>query len=154
MEMTLERGTLRRAGPRDLDSVLGLDRRSPVGHQRTELLTSRVQSGEVIICESDDRLLGYVVVLNRSFFGRDFVELLTVLPDDRRQGIGTLLLHEAVRQSSTTRIFTSTNRSNAAMIGLLAKDGWQNSGQLEGIDEGDPEVVYFRDDGVATDKKP
>ena len=31
------------------------------------------------------------------------------------------------------------------MIGLLVKEGWQFSGQLEGIDEGDPELVYYKD---------
>jgi hypothetical protein len=28
---------------------------------------------------------------------------------------------------------------------LLEKAGWQFSGQLEGIDEGDPELVYYKD---------
>jgi hypothetical protein len=31
------------------------------------------------------------------------------------------------------------------MIRLLEKAGWRVSGQLEGIDEGDPEVVYYKD---------
>jgi len=30
------------------------------------------------------------------------------------------------------------------MIGLLEKAGWRFSGLLEGIDEGDPELVYFK----------
>ncbi len=63
----------------------------------------------------------------------------------RRQGIGGILLNEAVTQSSSDRIFTSTNQSNAAMIGLLEKAGWHFSGQLEGIDEGDPEMVFCKD---------
>jgi hypothetical protein len=31
------------------------------------------------------------------------------------------------------------------MIGLLEYAGWNFSGQLEGIDEGDPELVFFKD---------
>ena len=80
-----------------------------------------------------------------SFFGCDFVELLAVAASARRHGIGSLLLQQAVGLSSTIRIFTSTNRSNTRMIGLLEKEGWQFSGQLEGIDEGDPELVYYKD---------
>lgn len=37
------------------------------------------------------------------------------------------------------------------MIGLLEKAGWHISGQLEGIDEGDAELVYFKDHGELTD---
>ena len=31
------------------------------------------------------------------------------------------------------------------MIRLLEKAGWHVSGQLEGIDAGDPEVIYYKD---------
>jgi hypothetical protein len=31
------------------------------------------------------------------------------------------------------------------MIDLLEKGGWRFSGQLDGIDDGDPELVYFID---------
>lgn len=138
-------GIARRAKPTDLDAVLELDRMSPIGHERTALLTARVHSGEVLLFENEDQLFGFAVVKERSFFGRDFVELLTVTVSKRRQGIGDYLLQEAVTQSSSDRIFTSTNQSNAEMIGLLEYAGWHFSGQLEGIDEGDPEMVFFKD---------
>jgi GNAT superfamily N-acetyltransferase len=118
---------------------------APVGHERGPLLAARVQSGEVILFEHEGRVSGYAVVRSHSFFGRDFVELLAVAADERRHGVGGLLLQQAVGLSSTKRIFTSTNRSNTPMIGLLEKEGWQFSGQLEGIDEGDPELVYYKD---------
>jgi ribosomal protein S18 acetylase RimI-like enzyme len=142
--MTGIQGIVRRASPEDLDHVLQLDLIAPVGHERAALLTSRVQSGEVIVFE-DNEPLGFAVVRKRSFFGRDFLELLTVAESTRRQGVGSQLLNAAVAQSTTDRIFTSTNQSNTGMIGLLEKTGWQLSGQLEGIDEGDPELIYFRD---------
>ena len=138
-------GNSRRADPSDLEAVLALDRASPLGRERAALLTSRVQAGEVILFEKEDQLLGFAVVRKRSFFGRDFVELLTVTESSRRQGVGSLLLEEVVRRSSSVRIFTSTNRSNAEMIGLLERTSWQFSGQLQGIDEGDPELIFFKD---------
>jgi GNAT superfamily N-acetyltransferase len=85
------------------------------------------------------------VIGSRSFFGRDFVELLAVATSERRTGVGSLLLKEAVAMSLTGRIFTSTNQSNIPMIRLLEKENWRFSGQLEGIDEGDPERIYFKD---------
>ena len=141
--MTDGEGFASRATLTDLDRVLELDRAEPVGRERAALLTARIQSDEVIVFGHDDQLFGFVVVRKNSFFGRDFVELLSVSSRQRRQGIGSELLAEAVTQSSSDRIFTSTNQSNTAMIGLLEKAGWQFSGRLEGIDDGDPELVYF-----------
>jgi GNAT superfamily N-acetyltransferase len=137
-------GAARRATSEDLEAVLSLDAVSPVGHTRGPLLTTRVQSGEVIVHEYLGQVSGYAVVRSRSFFGRDFVELLAVAAHERRHGIGSLLLQRAVGWSSTDRIFTSTNQSNVAMIGLLEKENWNFSGQLEGIDEGDPEIVFYK----------
>lgn len=141
--MTNIEGTARRATSKDLHAVVELDRASPIGHDRAALLTARVQSGEVVIFEHEGRVLGYAVIRSHGFFGRDFVELLAVAPGERRNGVGTFLLRRAVELSTTERVFTSTNRSNVQMIGVLEKAGWQFSGLLEGLDEGDPEMVYF-----------
>ena len=143
--VTATRGTVRRATSEDLDAVLELDRIAPVGHERAPLLAARVQSGEVILFENEGRVSGYAVLRPHSFFERDFVELLAVAASERRHGIASLLLRQVVGLSSTIRIFTSTNRSNTPMIGLLETEGWQFSGELEGIDEGDPELVYYKD---------
>ena len=129
----------------DLEAVLALDRRSPVGHTREALLTTRAQAGEILIAELDERVVGYLVLHARAFFGRDFVDLLVVDSTIQRQGIGIALLREAVAHSSTSRIFTSTNESNAPMRTLLEGEGWKFSGRLEGVDKGDPECVYFTD---------
>jgi ribosomal protein S18 acetylase RimI-like enzyme len=138
-------GSLRQATPEDLDAVLALDRATPVGRERGEFLTARVHAGEVVVFEREGRPLGYVVHRTKSFFGRDFVDLLAVAVEDRRQGVASALLESAVRSSSTSRIFTSTNRSNAPMTELLEKAGWGFSGELDGIDDGDPELVFYRD---------
>ena len=139
------RHCVRRATSEDLDAILALDRTAPVGRTRAEFLTARVRAGEVAICERDGRVVGYVVHRTKSFFGRDFVDLLAVDVRSRREGVASALLDSAVRSSSTDRIFTSTNHSNGPMAELLEKSGWHFSGALDGIDEGDPELVYYRD---------
>jgi GNAT superfamily N-acetyltransferase len=139
------RGAVRRASSEDVGALLEFDRVVPIGHERGPLLTARVNSGEVILWEREGLLSGYAVIGSRSFFGRDFVELLAVATSERRTGVGSLLLKEAVATSLTGRIFTSTNQSNIPMIRLLEKENWRFSGQLEGIDEGDPERIYFKD---------
>lgn len=49
----------------------------------------------------------------------------------------------AVATATSTTVFTSTNESNAPMQALPAAEGWELSGKLDGLDDGDPELVYY-----------
>ena len=42
------------------------------------------------------------------------------------------------------KLFTSTNESNAPMQRLCEKLEYVRSGRIENLDEGDPEIVYFK----------
>ena len=44
-------------------------------------------------------------------------------------------------------LWTSTNLSNAAMIALLQGRGYRAMGQIDGLDAGDPEVIFRRSAG-------
>jgi ribosomal protein S18 acetylase RimI-like enzyme len=136
---------VRRATAHDLDAVLTFVRTTHVGADHSDLLGARVNAGEVIIYEQYARVLGLVSIRPQWFFGRDFVELLSVGEDARRRGVGTTLLQAAVQGSPLRRTFTSTNQSNLPMIGLLDKAHWEFSGQLDGIDDDDPELIYYKD---------
>jgi hypothetical protein len=57
--------------------------------------------------------------------------------------MGRELIRAAVAAESSAAVFTSTNQSNASMQALLESEGWSLSGKLDGLDEGDPEVVYY-----------
>jgi hypothetical protein len=54
------------------------------------------------------------------------------------------LLGAATAAATTETIFASTNESNTAMRALFERGGWTLSGVLAGIDEGDPEMVFYR----------
>ncbi len=54
-------------------------------------------------------------------------------------------MRAALRTASTSRVFISTNESNTPMRELLRSEGWSPSGVLTGLDEGDPEHVFFHD---------
>jgi GNAT superfamily N-acetyltransferase len=110
-----------------------------------EILESAIAASECLVhVEASNEVNGLVITNARAFFGRDFVKLLIVAPTHRRTGIGHALLEAAVSQTGTATIFSSTNESNAAMRALFEHDGWTLSGVLSGIDEGDPEMVFWR----------
>jgi ribosomal protein S18 acetylase RimI-like enzyme len=63
----------------------------------------------------------------------------------RRLGVGQALLRAAVERAGTSRVFSSTNVSNTVMQSVFEAGGWTLSGQLDGLDEQDPELVHFID---------
>ena len=85
---------------------------------------------------------GFCVAGN--FFGYDFLELLVVAPEHRRRGVATQLVRAWEGTAGTEKLFTSTNRSNEPMQALCRSLGYQPSGHIEHLDEGDAELFFFR----------
>lgn len=96
-----------------------------------------------MVARTGDELLGFAV-WDLSFYGNGFVALLIVRPDCRRSGVASALMRSLEELCPTEKLFTSTNESNTAMRRLCARLGFVESGRIENLDEGDPEVVYFK----------
>ena len=90
-------------------------------------------------------MVGFLGLRPGHFYKRDFIDLLYVAPHRRHRGAGRALMWAALRNASTPRVFVSTNESNTPMRQLLGSEGWILSGVLTGLDEGDPEHVFFHD---------
>ncbi|HUJ06992.1 MAG TPA: GNAT family N-acetyltransferase [Streptosporangiaceae bacterium] len=135
---------LRPAEVGDLPGVLRADQHAAAGDaERIDFLTASIGRGECLVCVQDGEVAGFAVRRPAHFYGRDFVDLLAVHPARRRGGLGRALLREALARAGTTQVFTSTNTSNLPMRSLLAADGWTFSGELDGLDEADPELVFY-----------
>jgi ribosomal protein S18 acetylase RimI-like enzyme len=142
--MTDGQAQVRRAADADLPAILGIDPLAArCDQERADLLTRSVARAECWLYLDGDEVVGFLVLRPAHFFGRDFVELLAVDPGRRRAGIGRALLREALAVAGTEYVFTSTNTSNQPMRSLLQSERWSLSGQLSGLDEGDPELVFY-----------
>jgi len=140
---------LRLAGGTDVSALREVDALARNGDtQRIEFLHDAVRSGRCLIAESDT-IIGFVVGTPGRFFGHDFIDLVVVHEAFRRRGVGRVLLRAAAERANTTRVFSSTNASNESMRSMFMAEGWTLSGQLHGLDEGDPEFVYFIDPASA-----
>jgi GNAT superfamily N-acetyltransferase len=128
---------------RDAKAVIALDREARPGADRAEMIRQAVMAGHCHIARLDDRIAGYAI-LTQSFFRYGFIELLMVHPDDRRRGVATALIHHCEAICPTEKFFTSTNQSNLPMQRLCESLGFARSGIIENLDEGDPEIVFFR----------
>lgn len=138
-------GEFRRAVADDVGGILALDQfAATTDHGRAEFLRRCVELGECLVFLDQGSVAGFAVVRSAHFFGRDFVDLVMVDPARRRSGIGRGLLRSAVVTAGTGQVFTSTNTSNQPMRSLLQAEGWSFSGELDGLDEGDPELVFYK----------
>jgi GNAT superfamily N-acetyltransferase len=146
--VTKERGEIRCAVAGDFDGILHIDHRAAQPDQaRADFLRRCLDLGECLVYLDHGSVAGFAVVKPAHFFGRDFVELLMVDPARRRCGIGRNLLRAALAAAGTEQVFTSTNTSNQPMRSLLQAEGWSFSGELDGLDEGDPELVFYHPSG-------
>lgn len=136
---------IRRAVADDLDGILRIDHVAAQGDQeRAEFLRGSLLDGQCHVHVAGRAVAGFVIVQPAHFFGRDFIGLLIVGPATRRSGIGRALLRHAHATAGTPQVFTSTNTSNHPMRTLLEAEGWSFSGELSGLDDGDPELVFCK----------
>lgn len=110
---------------------------------RDKAITEAVQNGSCYIATSSGVIVGFAL-LHYHFFDYGFIDLLIVADEHRRQGIGSALLNYLFDICQTEKLFASTNESNLPMQGLLAKTGFVCCGQIDALDEGDPEIFYYR----------
>ncbi|WP_312439437.1 GNAT family N-acetyltransferase [Janthinobacterium sp.] len=130
----------RLATPADVAAMLACDACWQSHAQRGECVRTAIGKGLCTIALRGGQVAGYVV-LQDDFFGHDFVSLVVVSPLHRRRGIGLRLL-AAAAACSRARLFTSTNQSNLAARAMIARAGFAPSGQIDNLDEGDPELVF------------
>jgi ribosomal protein S18 acetylase RimI-like enzyme len=133
---------VREARLHDVPAIVQID---PLGGLGVAEIESLIRTAACLVAAQEGAITGFVARRRRHFFGRDFVELLFVAPAHRRKGVGRSLMERALAGAETSRVFVSTNESNEAMRALLTSAGWVRSGVLVGLDEGDPEHVFFHD---------
>jgi hypothetical protein len=123
--------SIRPATEKDVHALCALDLVAHSENERREFIGREVRAGNCFVAVASETILGYAV-LNYTFFHQGFIEMLYIDADRRRAGAGT------------EKLFTSTNLSNLPMQSLLAKMDYALSGVIHNLDEGDPEIVYFK----------
>lgn len=126
----------------DAESLIAIDTVALDEPKRAEQIRIWCSRGDCYIAEEQNVAIGYAV-LNYHFFGCGFIEILIVEEHYRRRGIGLALIALLKSQCRHPKLFTSTNGSNLPMKRLLLKAGFIASGQIENLDDGDPEQVFF-----------
>jgi GNAT superfamily N-acetyltransferase len=125
-----------------VEQCLGFDHVARGGDlDRCEELSQAAVDGRMRVAVAAGRAVGYSVMAPW-FLGAPFVSLVYVDESERGRGIGRRLVADCEQHHGLSRIFTSTNLTNARMQRLLEHRGWIPCGMLHGLDEGDPEIFY------------
>lgn len=109
-------GEISPATEKDLTALIALDTVAAQEPQRCEAIRRRIEQKICFVLRREGKIAGYGV-LHYHFFGCGFIELLMVDPALRGQGVGSA---------------------------LLLRQRFVLSGQVDNLDDGDPELFYFR----------
>jgi N-acetylglutamate synthase-like GNAT family acetyltransferase len=138
--MIVPKRTTRKANREDISAIFTFAGESmKTGH--TEFIRRAVDSGDAHLLEEEGKVVA-VGVLEYTFFEHGFISLVFVDPEERRTGVGEMLLRYLISICRTPKIFSSTNRSNVPMQALFGKVGFERSGIIHNLDPGDPELIY------------
>ena len=130
-----------RAG--DLERIVAMDPRVADTPGRREFHERAFAAGETLVAWREGEVVGFAV-FDRSFFEQPFISLLYVEPANRRAGVASAIVRHVESICPGEKLFTSTNESNAPMHALCAALGFERSGWIGNLDEGDPEIVYVK----------
>ena len=134
---------IRFANVQDIDGIIAVDSVATADATRAQHIGEWVAGGGTFIALIDQEIVGYAV-LEYTFFTYGFITMLIVQEDIRRQGIATALVNQLEKNCRTEKLFTSTNESNTPMQAFLANISYERSGVVYNLDDGDPELFYFK----------
>jgi ribosomal protein S18 acetylase RimI-like enzyme len=143
MDVEREVISIRPAVENDVEALCSLDLIARQEKGRREFIRREVVSGNCFVAVTNETVIGYGV-LNYTFYDNGCIYMLYVDSEHRRRGAGEALLRHMESLCRTPKLFTSANLSNLRMQTLLAKLGYELSGVIHNLDEGDPEIVYLK----------
>ncbi len=124
-------------------SITEIDSSASKDSRRLQLVADAINNQECLVAEQGSIVAGFAM-FSRCFFDNMFLKLMVVREECRRRGIATALISHIQRISPTTKLFTSTNRSNRIAQELFLRCGFEESGFIDNLDNNDPEIVYLK----------
>lgn len=127
----------------DLDEIMRIDSEVVGDDNRWAYIKRAIEDDRCLVFKSEQRIVGFLI-FDTHFFEHAFISLVIVSPSERKKGVAKALIYVFENISPTEKIFSSTNLSNEVMHNLFHSLGYIKSGTVENLDEGDPEIIYFK----------
>ena len=134
---------INKATESDIEAIISIDHMAAHDENRRRHICEWVSGDSTVVAVVDDAVVGYAV-LEYTFFSQGFISMLIVSEAIRRKGVGTALVSHLEEICKTGKLFTSTNKSNGPMQALMQSMSYEPSGIVHNLDDGDPELFYFK----------
>jgi ribosomal protein S18 acetylase RimI-like enzyme len=126
-----------------LNDIVKIDEEVIGNNSRCEYIRKAIEEERCIVANDRNLIVGFLI-FDTHFFDCSFISLIIVRSTERRKGYATSLIEYFINISPTKKIFSSTNKSNQRMQEVFKTNGFIQSGIIENLDEGDPELIYFK----------
>lgn len=133
----------RQATSQDKDAICRIDAMILGDTSRAAELCQAIDAGQCYTISFDNDVSGFAI-LNQSFFHHAFLSLLVIHPGYQRMGLGESLLRHLEEICPTEKLFLSTSLSNKPMQQLCRKLGYLESGTIDNLNPGEPELFFFK----------
>ncbi|MGE7924021.1 GNAT family N-acetyltransferase [Viridibacillus arvi] len=127
----------------DIEAIVKLDCEIIGNMSRRKQIEKIVGEGHCLIIKEKEAVQAFLL-FDTSFFECSFISLIIVSKSARRKGYATALINYFESIAPTKKIFSSTNQSNINMQKVFESQGFVRSGFVENLDDGDPEIIYFK----------
>lgn len=133
--------TVRFACKKDLEECLALD-----GSDRADIISNKIETHEIIVAQRGGELIGYLRI--EYLWARlPFISLITLKPEYRKKGIGSLLLKyltEFLEINGFDTLLSSAQVNEEAGQQWYRSKGFVECGILNGVNEGGIGEVFFK----------
>lgn len=116
--------------------VIGPDRAGP-------FIKSHMERHHLMVAEAAKEIVGFLAY-RTDWFQCTFVSLVVVRDDFRRKGIAREFFKSVEAVSSSPRIFSSTEETNAPSIRMHTALGFQPSGYIDNLPQGVRELLFYK----------
>jgi GNAT superfamily N-acetyltransferase len=134
---------IRKAIRDDLESLVHIDF-EVIGRSRDQKLLDAIKEDRCILAQVENQNAGFLIY-HTYFFEQLFIDLLIVHPALRRKGVAKALIEYVENNCTSKKIFSSTNKSNESMQHVFDALHYKQSGYIDNLDEGDPEIVFYKE---------
>ncbi|WP_260858366.1 GNAT family N-acetyltransferase [Fictibacillus phosphorivorans] len=128
----------------DFHNIIELDKKMIGSDHRKEEIVQAIKEERCLIMYQEDKIVAFLIY-HTHFFDCCFISLIMVDPFYQRKGLASSLLTHMSKISPTNKLFSSTNESNESMKKTFIKNQFKKSGFVDNLDEGDPEIIYFKE---------
>jgi GNAT superfamily N-acetyltransferase len=116
--------------------AIGEDRAGP-------FIKSYMERHHLIVAEADNEVVGFLAY-RTDWFQCTFVSLVVVREEYRRKGIAREFFKSVEAVSSSPRVFSSTEETNAVSIRMHTALGFQPSGHIDHLPQGTRELLFYK----------